>query len=80
MWLNNIYRPQGKVMFSGECVSQSVHNQPHGYWFTAHPSGSVTARSVRIILECFLVSTLFSLNCKVSVNDILQAGHRNVFD
>ena len=30
------YRPQGKVMFSEACNSHSVHNRPHGYWFTAH--------------------------------------------
>ena len=39
-------------MFSQACVSHSVQNWPHGYWFTAHP---VTAWPVRILLECFLV-------------------------
>ena len=48
------YRPQGKVMFSEASVSHSVHNQPHGYLVTAHPC--VTARSVCILLECFLVT------------------------
>ena len=33
-------------------VCHSVHNQPHGYWFTAHPCyGAVGS----ILLQCFLV-------------------------
>ena len=39
---------KGKVMFS----HVFVHNRPHGYWFILI---LVTARSVRIPLECFLV-------------------------
>ena len=33
-------------------MCHSVHNQPHGYWFTAHPCyGAVGS----ILLQCFLV-------------------------
>ena len=45
----NLLAREGNV-FTGVC--HSVHNQPHGYWFTAHPCyGAVGS----ILLQCFLV-------------------------
>ena len=46
------YRPQGKVMFLQACVSQSVHNRPHGYSVTAHPCYGAVVTHPSGMLSC----------------------------
>ena len=42
-------------MFSEACVSHSVHNRLHGYWFTAHPCYGAVGMHPTGMLSCFKV-------------------------
>ena len=39
-------------MFSEACVSHSIHNRPHGYWFTAHPCYGAVGTRPTGMLSC----------------------------